>query len=115
MKVKFHKAGFERAKVLIKAHEYESFDNDWQEEKPTPDEVVKFLDAHDIEEYGLFFLGVNEEIPDEAKEHYIYPHGDLKEVQLSALVQTQKEAEKNGHKEIAQAAKTLLEMIEKSR
>lgn len=107
-----NRSGFEHAERLIKAGEFESFDADWNEERPTPDEVGNFINTHYIQEYGLWFLGMNDEHADTTKEYYEYPHGDLKEVQRSALVHSLAHAEKNGHKEIAHAASKLIEMID---
>jgi hypothetical protein len=112
MAITLNKDAVKRAEYLIKAGEVESFDADWNEEQPTPDEVNYFIDHHFMEEYGLWFLGKNSNYPDSVKEHYEYPYGDLKEVQQCALVYTLARAEENGDHEIAQVAKKLLDMIE---
>ncbi len=113
MAITLNKAAVDRAKYLIKAGEIESFDSNWEAEKPTPSEVERFIDVHDMSEYGEWFLGKNDQFPDNVKQHYEYPHGDLKEVQRSALVHTIAQAEKKGHKEIVKAAKELLELVDK--
>ena len=56
---------------------------------------------------------MNVDMPKDVKEHYDYPYGDLKTVQRSALVDTIARADKAGHKDIAQVAKRLLEMVDK--
>jgi len=111
MPIKLNQAAVEHAKYLIKAGEVESFDTDWNEEKPTPTEVDHFMNTHYIKEYGNWFLGKNDQVDDKLKEHYEYPYGDLKEVQHCALVYSLGQAEKRGDKEIAQAAKELLDLI----
>ncbi|MCX5922010.1 MAG: hypothetical protein NTX86_01650 [Candidatus Dependentiae bacterium] len=115
MAILLNKAGVEQAERLIKVGEVETFDADWNEEQPTPDEVNHFIDTHFVKEYGLWFLGVDTQRDSNTKEHYVYPHGDLKEVQGCALVHSMNEAEKNGHREIAQAAKKLLALVESSK
>lgn len=112
MAIKLHKDGYENAVRLIKAGEVSTFDANWNEEKPTPDEVVRFINAHFMSEYGLWFLGTDDKFPDNAKEHYVFPYGDLKMVQRCALVDSIKKSEKN-HPEITNAAKQLLDMIDK--
>jgi len=112
MAIILNKSGFDYAVRLIQEGEFESFDADWQEEQPTPDEVGNFLNTHYIQEYGLWFLGINDQHADTTKEYYEYPHGDLKEVQRSALVHSLAHAQKNGHAEIAHAVKKLIEMID---
>ena len=113
MAIKVNQAAVERAKSLISAGEFETFDADWHEEKPTPTEVDHFIASHYMKEYGEWFLGKNTDIDDKNKEHYVYPHGDLKEVQRCALVHSIEHAEKKGDKEIVQAAKQLLALIDK--
>lgn len=108
-----NRKAIEQAERLIKAGEVEGFDSNWEAEKPTVDEVLAYLNAHSMEEYGQWFLGINQGMPKNVKEHYDYPYGDLKTVQRSALVDTIARAEKAGHKDIVQAAKKLLEMFDK--
>lgn len=112
MAIILNRSGFEHAERLIKEGEFETFDADWHEERPTPDEVGNFINTHYIQEYGLWFLAINDQYPDTTTEYYEYPHGDLKEVQRCALVHSMIHAEKNGHKEIAHAAKKLIDMID---
>ncbi|MGB8467972.1 MAG: hypothetical protein WCE21_03120 [Candidatus Babeliales bacterium] len=111
----FNQAAFNHAVTLITAGETTTFDSNWQEEQPTPDEVVRFINAHTMAEYGLWFLGTDKAHSTKAKEHYVYPYGDLKTVQRPALVDTIAKAEKNGDHEIVKAAKQLLELVDKEK
>ena len=65
-----------------------------------------------MKEYGNWFLGKNDQFDSELPEHYEYPLGDLKEVQRSALVYSLSRAEEKECKEISQAAKELIELID---
>ena len=111
MSIKLNTEAVKQAERLIDAGEVETFDAQWNEEKPTADEVDHYINTHFMKEYGMWFLGKNAQYPDSAKEHYEYPYGDLKEVQRCALVDTIKRAEQSGHEEIVRAAKNLLHMI----
>ena len=111
MSISLNNEAVKQAERLIKAGEVETFDSDWNEEQPTPDEIEHFIENHFIREYGMWFLGKNSQYPDTVKEHYEYPYGDLEEVQQSALAHTIKHAEKNGDHTIARIAKDLLAMI----
>lgn len=111
--IHLNKKAVEQAERLIKAGEIEGFDANWEAEKPTSDEVNYYLNTHTVEEYGMWYLGINPAHPKEIKEHYEYPYGDLKTVQRSALVDTIKRAEKSGHAEIVQMAKRLLDLFDK--
>ncbi len=115
MAIKLNKTAFNNALKLIQAGEVEKFDSNWNEEKPDANEIANFLNTHSMEEYGLWFLGKNDQFKENTKEHYVYPYGDLKEVQKSALIDTQKQAQKNGDHEVLNAIRQLLDMINKSK
>lgn len=118
MAIKLHHKGFAHAQMLIKAHEVEHDEDGtrWHDEDaPTQDEFVRYLNTHTIEEFGLWFLGVNTEIPRENKEHYVFPHGDLSEVHRCAVIEAEKQARSQNLPEIADAAKKLLAMINTSK
>ena len=113
MKVSLNQNSIKEAQMLINHHEVDLDASDWDECAPTPDEVDHFIDTHDMSEYGLWFLGLNHDAAPEVKEHYVYPIGDLKLVHRSALVMSRDKAAKANHKEIEQAAKQLLDLIDK--
>ncbi len=112
MTIVLNKAALDRVKYLIKAGEVTSFDSDWNEEKPTPTEVEEYLEAHDIEEYGEWFLGKNDQFDPEVKEHYEYPYGDLREVQRCALVYSHTQAEQKGDKEMMDIIEELIALVD---
>lgn len=110
-----HKVAFDHAKELIKGGlEVQHDTYNWDEVKPTLDENVKFLNAHDPKEYGVWFLGIDKSIANEedVAHKYHYPYGDLKIVHKSALLASLAEAEKRGHHDIVAAINELLALIE---
>ena len=111
-KIHLNKKALEQAERLIKAGEIESFDSNWESQKPTADEINNYLDSHYTDEYGMWFLGTDQDMPKDIKEHYVYPYGDLKTVQRAALEDTIKKAQKAGHADIAQVAKRFLELVD---
>jgi len=113
MSIKLNQAAIEQAKKLIHAGEVESLDSNWNEEKPTQTETDHYISTHSMEEYGAWFLGKNDQYDNKTQQYYEYPYGDLKEVQRSALVHSLAQAERHHHSEIAHAAKTLLDLIDK--
>lgn len=112
MAITLNQAAVERAQYLINSGEFTSFDSDWNEEKPTRDEVIEYIDNHDMKEYGLWFLGKNDAYDRDVKEHYEYPCGDLREVQRCALVHTIELAEERGDLAIVSAAEELIRLID---
>lgn len=113
MKINLHKQAVDQAEKLIHAGQVANFDANWENEKPTADEVENYIETHYMTEYGKWFLGIDASAPKEFKEHFVYPYGDLKVVQRAALVDSIKKAEKAGHAEIAKEAKRLLELFDK--
>ncbi len=115
MAIKLNEKAIAHAEKLIKAHEFEYNHVPWSEANPTSSQTVRYLNTHDLEEYGEWFLGVDtDNAKVESKERYIYPVGDFSEIQRSALKLAAENAKKQNHQEVAQAAQRLLDLIEKS-
>jgi hypothetical protein len=115
MSIKLNPKAIEHAEKLIKAHEFEYNHVPWSESHPTQTQTVRYLNTHDLEEYGEWFLGVDtDNAKVESKERYVYPVGDFSEIQRSALKLAAERAQKHNHQEVAQAAQRLLDLIEKN-
>lgn len=113
MSLVLNQKAFEYAKKLIKGGlEVETKDCDWDAHQPTPDEVDKFIENHDIEEYAQWFLGIQTNVDDvNSLDRYQLPFGDLKIVHKGAIIDAQKRAAQHGAKEIENATRELLQMI----
>jgi hypothetical protein len=113
MAVLLNKPGYDHAKKLIEGKLEVVIEPDgWEEHKPTPDEISKYLNTHDIQDYALWFLGTDTTFPKDYKEHYVYPHGDLKIVHYGALLAAEEESAKKGHSAIHEAARKLIDLID---
>lgn len=113
MAVRLHEKGLIRAKQLIKEKEVEHCKDNWEAHKATRDEEVHFLNTHSMPEYGEWFLGIDTDIDQNDHLHYVYPHGDFKMVHREAIETAAKEAAKKGQKDIENAAKELLSLIDR--
>lgn len=112
MAKKLNKRGYELAQQMIKhGFEIEHDENNWSEVKPSVQETTEYLDTHDLEEYGAWFLGIDTEAKENSQAKFVYPFGDFKVVHKSALLETETKARTNNDNEIAEAAKRLLQMI----
>jgi hypothetical protein len=112
MAIKLNHAGLDHAQYLIKnGLEVEHHPCNWKEHAPTQDEVAKFLETHYTSEYGLWFLAEDTDIPSNNKDRYLYPVGDLKILHLTAITDSEKQANRAGHTEIANAARQLVNAI----
>ena len=107
MAIKLNPQAIEHAEYIIKAGEVERKNRDYQ---ATQDEIAKFLKTHNMDEYAQWFLAIDTAIPEDNKDRYLYAYGDLRQVHREALLQVSKQADK----EIAQAAKQLISLIDAS-
>lgn len=114
MAVILNKKAFEHAKHLISSGEVQHDAANWESVKATLDEEVRYLNTHTMEEYGLWFLGINTGIAETSRHRYEFPYGDFSIVHRSGLEAIVRRAAQNGHKEIEAAAKQLLELIKQS-
>lgn len=113
MAIRLNQEAYNQAVSIIKnGLEVEHDSNNWQEVKPTEDEVIHYLDTHSLKDYGRWFLGINSEADPNDKSKYLYPVGDLKVVHKSALLLAEKESARSNHAEIRGAVRKLLEMID---
>ncbi len=113
MAIKLNKAGFDHARELIQEGlEVDMDPGNWEEVKPTVDDQARYLNSHSLEEYGLWFLGINDAAPANDKSKYVYPHGDLNVVQESALHLAVKEAAQKKDEAIHKAAQELLNLLD---
>lgn len=113
MAIKLHKEGFDHAKAVIENGLEVEHSSNWDAVKPTKDEEVRHLNTHTLDEYGIWFLGIDTEVPENDKSKFVYPHGDLKVVHKSALIIAEEQAREKGHKDIQKAAQELIELIDR--
>jgi hypothetical protein len=115
MAIRLNQRGIEYAQERIRAGEVDHLKEPWSEHQATEDEKDKYLQTHYIAEYGQWFLGENTDYIDGGgQERYVYPHGNLGLVHISALRVAEQQARENGHTEIADAARQLLELAERT-
>src|SRR5579872_4726376 len=112
MAVKLNKSGYEHAEEMIRLGvEVDHIPDNWDEVKPTVDDELNYIDSHTLEEYGLWYLGVDTSIPANNRAKFVYPYGDFNVVQESALIIAERQAKKNQHDDIAKAAGELLKKL----
>lgn len=116
MALKLNKKAFDFAKRLVNqgkvVHDQRG---DWSREKPSTNDENAYLRSYGANEYGNWFLGVDEEKPADTKERYEFPYGDFDKVYRAGLVAAETRAAQYKHHDIQQAAKQLIEMIDDDR
>ena len=115
MTVKLNKKAFEHAKSLVREGKVvRDSRDDWSEHAPNNQELSALLDKKGPGEYSQWFLGVDDEAPDESKAHYKFPFGDLKKVHRCAVISGESRASQYNHDEIREALGELLKRIDES-
>ena len=112
MAIKLNKAAYDHAIAIIKnGLEVEHDTNNWNEVKATRDEENRYLITHTLDEYGLWFLGIDTDADPNDRSKFVYPFGDFSVLHKSALLAAEKQATQDGDQEIKQAVSQLLAMI----
>jgi hypothetical protein len=102
----------EQARKLIDARRY-VLDSDWGDRQPGTAEENAFLERHDWEAYGAWFLGLTEGASDETKARHAFVYGDFRRVHRSGLIACVYRASEWRHKAIELAAHELLQHLDR--
>ncbi|WP_115788932.1 hypothetical protein [Arthrobacter silvisoli] len=113
MTVKLNKKAFGHAKRLIRdGKTVKDVRDDWSEHAPSAEDENKFLEKNGYGEYSEWYLGVDDEHPDEQKGHYKFPCGDFKKIHRCAVISAESRAAQYDHDDIREALGQLLERID---
>lgn len=113
MSVILNKRAFGHAKQLVERGEY-IFDekDEWSEHEPAPEIENIFIDEEGFGEYSKWYLGVDDEEPEEAKKRYKFPYGDFKKVHRCGVIAAETRAGQYKYYDIEEAAAHLHGMID---
>ncbi|MEY2484166.1 MAG: hypothetical protein QOK24_2694 [Verrucomicrobiota bacterium] len=116
MAVKLNRRAYDHAKRLI-AQEKVVLDerDDWSEHQPTAPQENEFLEQHGFGEYGRWYLGLDDEAPDDTKAHYKFPYGDFENVHRCGVLSAEVRAAQYKHFDIESAAAHLHGMLDELR
>jgi len=113
MAVTIHRRAFEHAKTLINEGKFAYDERDaWSEHQPSAQQESEFIRLHGFAEYGKWYLGINDEKPEDTKGHYEFPYGDFKNVHRCALLSAESRAGQYKHYDIENAAAHLHGMLD---
>lgn len=84
----------------------------WSEEKPSAEDEDNFLASHTWSEFGLWFLALNTEKPQQEKSRYEFPYGNFNTISKKGLIAAEQRAAQYRHDVIAAAARELLALID---
>ena len=113
MAVTLSRRAFEHAKELISEGRVVLDErNAWSEHRPSAEEENAFLRLHGFAEYGKWYLGINDEKPEQTKGHYEFPYGDFRKVHRCGVLSAESRAGQYKHYDIEKVAAHLHGMLE---
>jgi hypothetical protein len=108
MTVTVNSRAYQNAQRLIKDGEYVADGRDaWSEHQPSTAQENEFIDQHGFDEYGRWFLGIDEEAQEETKARYKFPYGDFQQVHRCGVLSAESRAGQYKHFEVEAAAAHL--------
>jgi hypothetical protein len=113
MAVRLNSRAFAHAKQLVRDGKVVQDDRDaWSEHKPSAAKEDEFIRNHGIEDYGRWYLGLDDEINSELKGRYKFPYGDFGKVHRCGVLAAESRAAQYKHQDIEEAAHHLHEMMD---
>ena len=106
-----NKRAVAHAKQLIERRQY-VLDSDWGEVQPRAEDENRFLESHDWDAYGGWFLGLTNGATDETKGRYAFVFGDFRRIHRTGLIACHFRAAEWRHKAIELAAHELLQLLD---
>jgi hypothetical protein len=80
MAVTLNQRAYEHAKELTEGKFVFDERDVWSEYQPSAQEENEFIRLHGFAEYGKWYLGINDEKPEDTKGHYEFPYGDFNDI-----------------------------------
>jgi hypothetical protein len=113
MSVKLNKRAFDHARELVEEGKYVADERDaWSEHRPSAERENEFIRLHGFGEYGRWYLGIDDEKPEDTKGRYEFPYGDFEMVHRCGVLAAESRAGQYKHHDIENAAAHLHGMID---
>jgi hypothetical protein len=114
MSLKVNEVAVKNAKKLIEEGKI-STESHWMEAKPSADEENQFVDKHGWNEYGKWFLAIDQDKKKDEKQHFEFPFGDFRKIYKEGVLAVKKRAAQYKHPDVEKVADELLQLIEKNK
>jgi hypothetical protein len=101
----------QHAQELIGARQY-VLRSEWGEVQPAAAAENAYLERHDWDAYGRWFLGLTDGAGDHTKARYAFVFGDFRRIHRSGLIACHYRAAEWRHKAIELAAHELLQALD---
>ena len=113
MSVTLNRRAFEHAREIINEGQIVLDERDaWSEHRPTAAQENEFIRLHGCAEYGRWYLGINDEKPEQTKGHYEFPYEDFSKVYRCGVLSAERRAGQYQHCDIENAVAQLHGMLD---
>src|SRR4051794_36614243 len=113
MAVKLNERAYSHAKQLIGEGKVVVDERDaWGEHQTSAEQENEYIRQHGFEEYGRWYLGIDETEPEQIKGRYKFPYGDFEKVHRCGVLAAESRAGQYKHYDIENAAAHLHGMID---
>jgi hypothetical protein len=113
MTVRLNNRAYSYARELLQEGRFVYDERDaWSEHQPSAQQENEFIQQHGLYEYGKWYLGINDQRPENTKGHYEFPYGDFENVHRCGVITAESRAGQYKHYDIENAAAHLHGMID---
>jgi hypothetical protein len=113
MAVRLNQRAYEQAKKLVSEKQVVLDGRDaWSEHRPSADAENAYLEKHGFDQYGRWFLGIDEEEGDRTKSRYKFPYGDFEQVHRCGVLSAESRAGRYKHTSVELAAAHIHGMLD---
>jgi hypothetical protein len=113
MPVRLNRKAFDHAKGLVNEGKLVRDERDeWSEHRPSTRKEGTFIRLHGFDEYGKWFLGIDDEADRQTKGRYKFPYGDFENVHRCGVLSAESRAGQYKYADIELAAAHLHGMLD---
>lgn len=116
MAVILNNRSYEHARGLIRDGNFVLDErDDWSEHQPSTRRQNEFIEQHGMDEYQKWYLGEDEDEPENTKSRYKFPYGDFEKIHRCGVLAAESRAGQYKHFDIETAAAHLHGMLDAMR
>jgi hypothetical protein len=113
MAIKLNESAQQQGENLIKEGRYVlDRRDDWSEHQPSAALENDFISQNGWDEYGKWFLAIDDAEDAETKARYRFPYGDFTSVHRCGVISAESRAGQYRHPDVEDAAKHLLRLLD---
>ncbi|MEU6081406.1 hypothetical protein [Streptomyces sp. NPDC047108] len=115
MAVTLNERAYDHAKRLIEAEETVLDDrDDWGEHRPSAVQEHEFLERHGFDAYAQWYLGIDDEHPEDHLSRYTLPYGDFSKAHRCGVLSAEAQAGQHQYVDIEAAVGELRGLLDRS-